>query len=75
MRYVCVSDDTKTVDVMVVKCIDMQLSEAAPYLGKLDEWSDEIMFERMRRQFPEINLAYPVQVFDQSIVLRMISNS
>lgn len=69
MRYVCVSDGTKTVDVMITKCTDMQLSAVASYLGKLDEWPDEIMLERMRRHYPEINLTDTVQVVEHSAPL------
>jgi len=69
MRYVCDGDETKTVDVMVTKCTDMPLSAAASYLGKLDEWPDEVMLEGMREHYPEITLTDTVQVIEHSAPL------
>ncbi len=69
MRYVCDGDETKTIDVMVTKCTDMPLSAAASYLGKSDEWPDEVMLEGMREHYPEITLTDTVQVVEHSAPL------
>ncbi len=62
MRFVCDGDSSKTVVVEVFQCTEMALSEVATFVGKSDEWPDEVMLEGMREHYPDIQLSSVVQV-------------
>ncbi len=62
MKFVCDGNSSQTVEVEVFRCTDMPLSEAASFVGKADEWPDQIMLEGMREHYPDIQLTSIVQV-------------
>lgn len=62
MRYICDDDPAQTADVNVVRCTDMPLPAAAAYLGKSQEWPDDVMLAGMREHYPQIELTDIVQV-------------
>ncbi len=64
MRFYCEGNQSQTIDVDVFRCTDMPLSEAASFVGKADEWPDEIMLDAMREHYPDIRLARIVQVVE-----------
>lgn len=64
MKFINDDDPTQTVEVEVYRCTDMPLSEAASFVGKADEWPNEIMLEGMREHYPEIQLSCIVQVIE-----------
>jgi len=64
LRFVCDGNVAQTVDVEVLRCSDMPLSEAAAFVGRADEWPDAIMLEGMREHYPEIVLSDVVQVVE-----------
>lgn len=64
MRYVCAGDASRTVDVVVTRCTRMPLGEAAAYLGRSDEWPDEVMLDGMREHYPSIGLDDVVDVIE-----------
>lgn len=64
MRFVCDGNNSKTVKVEVIRCTDMPLSEAASFVGKANEWPDQIMLEGMREHYPSIKLSSIVQVIE-----------
>ncbi|KIC44996.1 hypothetical protein RA28_10860 [Ruegeria sp. ANG-S4] len=64
LTFFNLSDADQTVSVHVVKCTDMPLSEAAAYLGRAEEWPDDIMLDGMREHYPEIELSSVVQVIE-----------
>lgn len=45
----------------------MPLSEVASFVGKTDEWPDQIMLEGMREHYPEIKLSSIVQVIEYRV--------
>ncbi len=64
LRFVCDGDARRTVEVDVFRCTGMPLSDAAPFVGRADEWPDKIMLEGMREHYPEIQLTSIVQVIE-----------
>ncbi|MDN5927255.1 MAG: ASCH domain-containing protein [Hyphomicrobiales bacterium] len=64
MRYVCDRDPGKTVVVLVTRCRDVPLSQAAMLVGKQDIWPDAIMLSGMREHYPDIQLDDVVQVVE-----------
>lgn len=64
MRYVCGGDAGKSAVVNVVKCTDMPLASVAAYLGKTDEWPDDVVLSGMREHYPAIKLSDIVQVVE-----------
>lgn len=50
--------------VWVHGCSEMLLSNVAAYLGKEEDWPDEIMLEGMREHYPTIQLDSTVQVVE-----------
>jgi hypothetical protein len=64
MRYVCDRDPEKTVVVLVTRCRDVPLSQAAMLVGKQDIWPDAIMLSGMREHYPDIELDDMVQVVE-----------
>lgn len=67
MKFVSDGLKSQTVLVDVVRCTDMPLSEAASFVGKLDEWPDQIMLEGMREHYPDIQLSSTVQVIEYKL--------
>lgn len=63
MRYVC-DDDGESVIVNVFRCTDMPLASVAAYLGKSDDWPDDVMLAGMREHYPSIELNDIVQVVE-----------
>jgi hypothetical protein len=64
MVYWCEGSSTRTATVWVRRCTDMPLFEAAEFLGKTEEWPDEVMLEGMRAHYPGIQLSDTVQVVE-----------
>jgi hypothetical protein len=64
MRYACDGDQRKTVVVLVTRCTDVPLSQAAALVGKQDIWPDAIMLSGMREHYPDIELDDIVQVVE-----------
>ena len=64
MRYVCAGNTSRTVDVVVTRCTRMPLCEAAAYLGRSDEWPDQVMLDGMREHYPSIELDDVVDVIE-----------
>jgi len=64
MTYVCDGDPSRVVVVLVTRCTDVPLSEAAAFLGNETEWPDAIMLEGMREHYPEIKLTDTVQIVE-----------
>ena len=64
LRLLCDGDEDRTVTVMVTNCTDLPLSKAAAFVGKQDEWPDEVMLVGMREHYPEIELSSTVQVIE-----------
>lgn len=64
MTFVCDDDSSQTVIVMVTRCTEMPLHDAARFVGKSNEWPDEIMLEGMREHYPDIELSSVVQVVE-----------
>ncbi len=64
MVYWCEGDSARTAKVWVKRCTNMPLSEAAKFLGKTEEWPDEVMLEGMRVHYPSIQLSDIVQVVE-----------
>jgi hypothetical protein len=64
MRYVCDDNVGQSTVVHVLKCTDMPLASVATYLGKTEEWPDDVMLAGMREHYPEIELTDIVQVVE-----------
>lgn len=64
MRYVCEGDSDRSAVVRVVRCTDMPLAAVAGFLGKSDEWPDDVMLAGMREHYPDIELTDSVQVIE-----------
>lgn len=64
MRYVCEGDRRKAAIVLVTRCTDIPLSQAATLVGKQDIWPDAVMLSGMREHYPGIELHDIVQVVE-----------
>ncbi|WP_127900256.1 ASCH domain-containing protein [Solirhodobacter olei] len=64
LRFVCEGASGRVADVMVMRCTDMPLSEAAAFVGRAADWPDPVMLDGMREHYPEITLADIVQVVE-----------
>ena len=64
MQVTCDGDEQSTVMVTVLRCTEMPLRQAAAFVGKSDEWPDEIMLSGMREHYPDIELSSIVQVIE-----------
>ncbi len=64
MRYLCEDDPSRNAVVEVTRCSDMPLGEVAAYLGRADDWPDDVMLTGMREHYPEIELSDIVQVVE-----------
>lgn len=57
-------DPSETILVAVTRCSDMPLSEAASFLGRSEDWPDDVMLAGMREHYPEIELSSIVQIVE-----------
>ncbi|MEL6466035.1 MAG: ASCH domain-containing protein [Pseudomonadota bacterium] len=57
-------DPSQSIEVIAIACTEMPLSDAANFVGRADEWPDQIMLEGMREHYPEIELTSTVQVIE-----------
>ena len=76
MTYWCEGDSSKSVTVWVNRCTDMQLSEVAVYLNRVDDWPDDVMLNGMREFYPNIEISDTVQViehFNPEVSLKYIA--
>ena len=64
MVYWCGGNSGNTVVVWVNRCTDLQLIEAAEFLGKTEEWPEKVMLDGMRVHYPNIQLTDTVQVVE-----------
>ena len=64
LRFISDKNSSQTIEVEVFRCTDMPLSEAASFVGKANEWPDQIMLEGMREHYPDIQLSSVVQVIE-----------
>jgi hypothetical protein len=64
MIYWCDGDSENSVTVWVQRCTNMPLLEAAGFVGKAEDWPDEIMLKGMRVHYPLIELTDIVQVVE-----------
>jgi len=64
LTFVCDGDSGRTAVVEVTRCTDMPLSAAAAFVGRKDDWPDDIMLKGMREHYPEIELSSIVQVIE-----------
>ena len=64
LRVICDDNPSETVLLDVLRCTEMPLSEAASYVGKAEEWSDQVMLDGMRENYPDIQLTSIVQVIE-----------
>lgn len=64
LKFLCDGNEDEAVTVIVTRCTDMPLSQAAAFVGKQDEWPDEVMLESMREHYPRIELSSTVQVVE-----------
>lgn len=64
MRYVCAGDPDRTVVVWVTRITSMPLRNAAAFVGRQDEWPDQVMLAGMREHYPGIELDDEVQVIE-----------
>ena len=64
LRLVHDDDPSQSVVVHVRRCTEMPLSAAASFVGKADEWPDDVMLRGMREHYPDIELSDLVQVVE-----------
>jgi hypothetical protein len=64
MKFICEGDRGKAVLVDVVRCSDMPLSQAAAFVGRADDWPDDVMLAGMREHYPDIELSSTVQIIE-----------
>ncbi|ORM71108.1 ASCH domain-containing protein [Pantoea rwandensis] len=69
MQYVNADDDTDTFVVQVTKVKTMKLFTVACYLGKLEEWPDDVLLRGMREHYPDIRLDSEVAVIHHLVPL------
>lgn len=64
MRYVREDPPHRSIDVMVIACTQMPLSQASEFLGREVEWPSEVMLDGMREHYPEISLSDIIVVIE-----------
>lgn len=64
MLYVCDGDPSRTAIVLVTKVTTMKLRDAAGYLGRQQDWPDDVMLEGMREHYPKITLDDSVEIIE-----------
>ena len=64
LTYICEGHLDNKVVVWVTKCSAMPLVEAAGYLGKTNEWPDQVMLNGMQEHYPEIKLTDIIQIVE-----------
>jgi len=67
LKFVCDANSSQTVEVEVFRCSDMPLNQAASFVGKTEEWSDDVMLAGMREHYPDIQLSSIVQVIEYTL--------
>ena len=70
MKFICEGEVHRTVVVEVYRCTEMLLSEASSFVGRSDEWTDDVMLKGMREHYPEIQLSSTVQVVEFKLLPR-----
>lgn len=64
LRFINNDDVSQSIEVVATRCTEMPLHDAAEFLGRKDEWPDQIMLIGMREHYPEIELESIVQVIE-----------
>jgi hypothetical protein len=64
LKLVCAGDPEIAALVDVFRCTDMPLSNAAAFLGRVQDWPDDVMLDGMREHYPDIQLSSTVQVVE-----------
>ncbi len=64
LKLMCEGEAGLSVVVEVYRCTTMPLCEAAPFVGRSDEWPDDVMLKGMREHYPDIQLSSTVQVVE-----------
>ncbi len=64
MLYVCDDDPALTAVVHVTNVTTMQLRDAAAYLGREQDWPDDVMLDGMREHYPAISLDDAVEIVE-----------
>lgn len=64
LRFFNDDDPSQSIEVVATRCTEMPLSEAAGFVGREDEWPDQIMLAGMREHYPEIELESIVEVIE-----------
>jgi len=64
LQFNCDEASSQSIVVKVVRCTDMPLADAASFVGRADEWPDDVMLAGMREHYPEIKLSDIVQVVE-----------
>lgn len=66
LTFICDDHPERTVLVEVLRCTDLPLSHASAFVGRADDWPDEVMLHGMREHYPEIQLTSVVQIIEFS---------
>jgi len=64
LKFLCEGDPDKSVVVEVLRCTEMPLCEAAAFVGRAEDWPDDVMLEGMREHYPAIELSSRVEVVE-----------
>ena len=64
LMFFCKEEPSLTVLVIVTKCTEMLLSDAAAFMGRSDEWPDDALLVGMQEHYPDIALSSSVQVIE-----------
>lgn len=64
LRFVNDKDPCDVATVNVTRCTDLPLSATAEFVGRLDEWPDDVLLDGMREHYPDIELDSVVQVVE-----------
>lgn len=64
LTFTCDGNSEKTVLVEVLRCTEMPLKHVAAFVGRADDWPNEIMLNGMREHYAEIELTSVVQVIE-----------
>lgn len=67
LKFICNESPELTVLVEVHRSTDMPLSAAAAFVGRTDDWPDEVMLNGMREHYPDIQMSSTVQVIEFSL--------
>lgn len=64
LTFICDDDASQTIDVVVFRCTDLPLHQAAAFVGRAAEWPDDVMLLGMQEHYPEITLGSIVQIVE-----------